>query len=175
LALSGDEWIAVAGVSSGAIVGLGGLVFAYFNGKAERVHTERLARSGCLHEQRRLAYVEIARFLERQRLFLIRTYPFMGPKPAPPEPLGDDEWSAVSGLAAVSPSREVEAALQDAAQRGTEFESAAAIYQHEETSRRVLTQEGQKSARQVMDESRDSALAAITKAQHAMRDELASL
>jgi hypothetical protein len=50
--VSGDQWIALAGVSSGAIVGVGGLFFAYFNGKAERAHGERLARSGRLHEQR---------------------------------------------------------------------------------------------------------------------------
>jgi hypothetical protein len=30
LALSGDEWIALVGVASGLIGGIGGLVFAYF-------------------------------------------------------------------------------------------------------------------------------------------------
>jgi hypothetical protein len=70
---------------------VGSLLFAYFNGKAERAHGERLARSGRLHEQRRAAYVEIARLLERQRLYLVRTEPLRGPKPDPPPPLSDDE------------------------------------------------------------------------------------
>ena len=115
--MSGDQWIALAGVSSGAIVGIGSLLFAYFNGKAERAHGERLARSGRLHEQRRAAYVEISRLLERQRLFLVRTEPFLGPKPAPPPPLNDEDWSAVSGQAAVSPSQEVRSLLSEAAKR----------------------------------------------------------
>jgi hypothetical protein len=86
LALSGDEWIAVAGVSSGVIVGLGSLVFAHLNGKVERAHGERLARNGRTHEQRRLAYVDIARLLSRQRLVLIRAEPLIGPKrPAVPD------------------------------------------------------------------------------------------
>jgi hypothetical protein len=72
LALSGDQWFALAGVLSGVIGVGGGLVFAYFNAKEERSHGERLARSGRLHEQRFAAYREIARLLERQRLYLIR-------------------------------------------------------------------------------------------------------
>jgi hypothetical protein len=66
LALSGDQWIALAGVLSGVFGFVGGYVFAYFNGKAERAHGERLARSGRLHEQRFAAYKEVARLLKRQ-------------------------------------------------------------------------------------------------------------
>jgi hypothetical protein len=50
----------LVGVASGAIVGVAGLVFAYVNGRSERAYHERLARSGRLHEQRRLAYMEFA-------------------------------------------------------------------------------------------------------------------
>ena len=45
LALSGDQWLAFAGVLSGVIVGGGGLVFAYFNGKEERARARRTARA----------------------------------------------------------------------------------------------------------------------------------
>ena len=174
LALSGDEWLALAGVASGAIVGLGGLVFAYLNGKAERVHAERLARSGRLHEQRRLAYIEIARLLERQRLFLERTHAFIGPKADPPEPLDDDEWARVSGLAAVSPSPEVGAALRETVQTAGAFEGAVMVYQFQEKKPRSASVEG-KSAWLVMDEARGGAIAAISNAERVMRDELASL
>ena len=132
LALSGDQWLALAGVLSGVIVGGGGLVFAYFNGKAERAHGERLARSGRLHEQRFAAYREIARLLQRQRLFLVRTEPIIGPKPDPPPPLDDDEWSAVSGLAAISPSEDVLTALDEAARMTNVFEIAVSTYRRVE-------------------------------------------
>jgi hypothetical protein len=52
LALNGDQLLALAGVLSGVLVGGGGLVFAYLNGKSERQHGERLARSSRLPEQR---------------------------------------------------------------------------------------------------------------------------
>lgn len=89
LALSGDQWLALAGVLSGVLVGGVGLVFAYFNGKSERAYGERLARSGRLHEQRLAAYKEIARLLQRQRLYLVRTEPIIGPKPDPPQRSAD--------------------------------------------------------------------------------------
>jgi hypothetical protein len=173
--VSGDQWIALAGVSSGAIVGIGSLLFAYFNGKAERAHGERLARSGRLHEQRRAAYVEISRLLERQRLFLVRTEPFLGPKPAPPPPLNDEDWSAVSGQAAVSPSQEVRSLLSEAAERTTKFEYAVHDYRQEEARPRAAPDEAGKSPRQTMDEARDRALKSITAAQERMRKELEGL
>jgi hypothetical protein len=128
LALSGDQWIALAGVLSGVFGFVGGYVFAYFNGKAERAHGERLARSGRLHEQRFAAYKEVARLLKRQSLYLTRTEPIVGPKPEPPQPLDDEDWATVSGLAAITPSGDVLAALEDAAQKTSEFEIHAFTY-----------------------------------------------
>ena len=84
----------------------------------------------------------------------------MGPKPDPPEPLGDDEWAAVSGLAAVSPSPGVEAALREAAQKASAFEIAVATYQYEERNPHSPPAAG-KSARQQMDEARSRAIEAI--------------
>lgn len=173
LALSGDEWIALGGVSSGAIVGLGGLVFAFFSGRSERAHGERLALSGRLHEQRLTAYVQIAGFLERQRLFLIRTEPFYSePGQAdPPPPLNDDEWAAVNGLAAVSPSPEVLAALEYAQEGARFFEYAV------RELRNALDAEGPQlfTARQQKDNARQRAIAAINETERVMREELAGL
>jgi len=174
LALSGDQWIALVGVSSGAVVGLGSLVFAYLNGKSERAHGERLARSGRLHEQRHTAYVEIARLLSRQRLFLIRTEPIIGPKPDPPPPLDDDEWAAVNGVASISPSPGVLTALEEAAQKPSDFEIAVFNHRRVEANPRVLGDQGM-DARMEMDTARDRALAAITEAERAKREELAKL
>jgi len=174
--MSGDEWIALVGVSSGAIVGIGGLVFAYFNGTAERVHAERLARSGRLHEQRRLAYTEVARQLERQRLFLERTQTLL-PTPPPPAPLDDDEWTALNGLAAISTSPEVEAALRETVQTVSVFQGAVSLYRHEEENPRAAKAAHRrgKSAYFEMEQARDRAAAAIIEAERVMREELATL
>lgn len=175
LAVTGDEWIALAGVSSGVIVGVGGLVFAYFNARSERSHGERLARSGRLHEQRLDAYKEVARLLQRQRLYLARTEPIVGPKPDPPPPLDDDDWAAVSGLAAVSPSAEVLEAMDEAAQKTSGFEFAVFRYRQVEARPTAFPADEGLNARKEMDQARDDALEAISEAQRRMREELAEL
>jgi hypothetical protein len=105
----------------------------------------------------------------------VRTEPFLGPKPEPPTPLNDEEWSAVSGQAAVSPSRKVRSLLTEAAQKTTEFEFAVHDYRQSEARPSVSEDEGGKSPRQTMDEARDHALEAITAAQERMRGELEGL
>ena len=179
LALSGDQWLALAGVLSGVIGVAGGLVFAYFNAKEERSHGERLARSGRLHEQRFAAYREIARLLERQRLYLIRTEPFIGPKPEPPQALDDEEWAGVSGLASISPSREVLAVLEEAAQKTSDFEIHAFTYrrinERPPAARVNEDPEEELNARLSMDAARNQALGAITEAERVMREDLATL
>jgi hypothetical protein len=179
LALSGDQWLAVAGVLSGVVVSGASFVFAYFNAKEERSHGERLARSGRLHEQRFVAYREIARLLERQRLYLVRTEPIIGPKPEPPQPLEDEEWAEVSGLASISPSPEVLAALEEAAQKTSDFEIHAFTYRRinaRPSAARVNEDpEEELKARLSMDTARDHALDAITEAERSMREDLAKL
>jgi hypothetical protein len=179
LALNGDQWLALAGVFSGVLIGGGGLVFAYFNGKSERQHGERLARSGRLHEQRFTAYREISRLLERQRLYLVRTEPFLGPKADPPPPLDDEEWATVSGLAAISPSEGVLAALENATERAGDFESDAFTYRRIKArppaARVDEDPDEELKARRTMDAARGEALDAISEAQRKMREELAEL
>lgn len=179
LALNGDQWLALAGVLSGVLVGGGSLVFAYFNARSERQHGERLARSGRVHEQRFTAYREISRLLERQRLYLTQTEPFLGPKPDPPPPLDDEEWATVSGLAAISPSEDVLTGLEDASQKTSVFEIDALTYRRinaRPAAARVHEDPDEElNARMSMDAARDRALEAISEAQRAMREELAEL
>ena len=179
LALTGDQWLTLAALASGALIGLSSLVFAYFNGRSERTHGERLARSDRLHEQRFAAYKEVARLLERQRLYLTRTEPLVGPKPDPPRPLDDEEWATVSGLVAISPSADVLAALEDASQRTNDFEIHAFTYRRinaRPSAARVNEDpEEEPKARRSMDDARVHALEAITEAERAMREDLAQL
>jgi hypothetical protein len=179
LALNGDQWLALAGVFSGVLVGGGSLVFAYFNGRSERQHGERLARSSRLHDQRFAAYKEIARLLERQRLYLTRTEPFIGPKPDPPPPLDDEEWAGVSGLAAISPSQDALTALENASQKTSDFEIAVFTYRQinaRPAAARVDEDPDEElDARRSMDAARNRALEAISEAQRTMREELAEL
>jgi hypothetical protein len=70
----------------------------------------------------------MSRLLERQRLYLTRTEPFLGPKPDPPPPLDDEEWATVSGLAAISPSEDVLTVLEDASQKTSDFEIDVSTY-----------------------------------------------
>ena len=103
----------------------------------------------------------------------------MGPKPDPPQPLDDDEWAAVSGLAAISPSGEVLAALNEAAQKTSEFEIHAFTYRRinarPPAARVNEDPEEEPKARMSMDTARDRALGAITEAERAMREDLAQL
>jgi len=116
-----------------------------------------LARSGRLHEQRRLAYTEVARQLERQRLFLERTQTLL-PTPPPPAPLDDDEWTALNGLAAISTSPEVEAALRETVQTVSVFQGAVSLYRHEEENPRAAKAAHRrgKSAYFEMEQARES-------------------
>jgi hypothetical protein len=109
----------------------------------------------------------------------VRTEPIIGPTPDPQPPLDDDDWAAVSGLAAVSPSQDVLAAMEEAARKTSDFEIDALKYrriQARPAAARVDEdpEEGL-NARMSMDAARDRALEAISEAQRAMREELAEL
>jgi hypothetical protein len=171
LALTGQEWIAVAGVTSGAAVGLGGLVFGYFNGRSERAHAKELARSTRMHEQRLITYSELAAFLEHMRMYIVRSEPFMGPKPPPPDPPDDDDQMALSGRVAIAASQEVEEAVKDAMGLVADFREALNVY------RQAVQRNAPErpTVRKAMDEARTRADEAITEAQRGMREELAAL
>lgn len=162
LALSGDQLIALVGVSSGALVGIAGLVFAYFNGKSERDHAKQLARSGRLHEQRLTAYVEIGKLLRRHALFVERSGPGIPgvPRPDPPPPLDDEEWTSLMGRAAVSATQSVLIALEAASYFASAYASDIEHRSDDHHAIRV---------------TRDRARDAISDAEREMREELADL
>jgi hypothetical protein len=103
----------------------------------------------------------------------------VGPKPEPPQPLDDEDWATVSGLAAITPSGDVLAALEDAAQKTSEFEIHAFTYRRigERPSAARVNEDPEEElkARLSMDAARDQALAAIAEAERAMREDLATL
>jgi hypothetical protein len=171
LALSGDQVIALVGVTSGALVGLAGLVFAYVNGEREREHSKQLARSGRLHEQRREAYITLAELLEKVRTYINRTETALDvPAPNPP---GDDEWVSTEAVAAVSAPSDVVAAFQSAKQAGIDFIARVLSYRGiRHQGGRPQMEEG---ARQEMEQARERAIAAIDEVERIMREELAEL
>jgi hypothetical protein len=152
-------------------VGLGGLAFGYFNGRSERRHALRLARGGRLHQQRLAAYADLAAYLERERLYLHRTEPMIGPQPDPPAPLDDDEWTRLTGRMSVSGSREALLALEEAQRRAHSFNGALMAYRGMRNQNALQMP----AARQRMDEVRTRASEAIDEVERLMRNELAEL
>src|SRR5262245_21072291 len=94
LALTSSELIALAGLASTTIVGIAAALAPTFTAKATREHEVELERSKRLYAQRHGAYLELARFLARQQLTLVRTERLMEFEgdPPPPDPLEDDAW-----------------------------------------------------------------------------------
>jgi hypothetical protein len=175
LALTGDQKIALVGVLVGLAGTIGGLLFAYFNGRAERAAAHKLARSGRLHAQRLDAYADLSAFLERERLYIERTEPqiVVGEGQAPPDPLSDEEWIKLRGRVSVGGSATVEAAVEEAQTRAHGFAGAVLSY-------RGIVQEGGNAiqvnqSREQMDRARRRAIEVIEDAQRVMRDELADL
>jgi len=181
LALSGDQWITVAGVLSGAIGVVGGFVFAYFNGKAERLHTRDLAISARLHEQRLAAYVEIGKFLERQYLYVKRVervYYIPVQVADPPEPPSVDDWTMVMGKAKVSASAGVLEALQEAENTAYALDTAIVIRKaalEDPEVEQIERELGMGSPHTLaVEEARLTGMNAIEEAERRMREELAA-
>jgi hypothetical protein len=181
LALTGDQWITLAGVLSGAIGVVGGFVFAYVNGKAERLHSRQLALSARLHEQRLAAYVEIGRFLERQYLY-VKTVERVWHVPVqvadPPEMPSVDDWTMVMGKAKVSASAGVLEAFQEAQNTTYMLDYAiadrkAALQDPEvEQFERELGMGAPHTL--AVEEARLTAMTAIKETEQRMREELAA-
>lgn len=168
LSLSGDQWLTLAGVASGVVGVIGGFVFATVNGRAERAHAERLARSERLHEQRQEAYLKIAEYLERQRFYLVRTEVTFTDR-EPPAPLGDDEWASISALAAISPSKEVQDTLAESQREAIHFDLAVINVQ---TAKGMAAGNELTEARGHLDGVRQDALDAIDETERLMQEEL---
>lgn len=162
--------------SLGAVGTIGGLLFGYFNGRAERTEARALSRNSRLHAQRLDAYAELAAFLERERLYIARTEPVItfGEAMPPPPALSENDWLTMQGRVGVAGSEAVERAVKDAQAAAMKFIGAVSVYRSaDRRGTPDLYSEG--GLREQMDKARERATTAIDEAERAMRDELASL
>lgn len=165
VAFTGSEWIAVVGIAAGVLGTLGGYVYAHVSQRSEQEHARGLSRDERLHAQRLDAYVRIGEYLERSRMAVYRTEPFIGPQPDPPARLTDDEIARVASLAAIAGSAQIDAKIRSANERLRDFELAVLMWREREPGEFGET-------RRKLEDTRKAAFAAISDAEDAMRDEL---
>ena len=184
LALSGAEWTALAGVLSGAIVGVGGLAFSYFNGGRERAHAERLAegqhehdvqmrRSERFYTDRRETYLDLLRTLLilRDRVDLTEPFVTWGEMPEPPEPPSEDERRDLSARLIALGSEAVNQATRATYDKVREFYVAANGYR----AARGSAGPGSETAASRLQEARQAANDAFDELDALVRNELATL
>lgn len=185
------ETIALVGLITTGIVGLGGLLLNFRSAErdrqarnaeatAQREHIERLARAERYHRMRERAYADGAAFLELQRLHFMRIGTAMGWPHKEPEPLPDLEFTAIAGRLAVTAPDHVREAIQNAYARGNLF-----VIFHATLQSAAAAQTGELSAEDEMNavmerqkqinDARDRATAAIDEALGLMREDLAGL
>jgi hypothetical protein len=114
--------IALASVLTSGVVGLSGLGFGLWNGSEDRKarsqdardeqeHQRKLGREQRIFDRRSDVYVSLLTNLEREVSSAERIYPLMGPAPAPPTALNEDEWMALKASIRAFGSREVQLLL----------------------------------------------------------------
>jgi hypothetical protein len=108
-------------IVSGAAVGIAGVFAPTITAWFDRKHQRALAQAERRHTRRSQAYAEAGALLERERLFVLRTEPFIGPLPSPPAPLSDDEATRLGGSIAVASSLEARRAINEAHHRTSLF------------------------------------------------------
>ena len=120
--------VALISVITSGSVGIGGLVFGFWNAKEERAsrredrdHSRRVAREERIYERRTEVYEDMLAQLEREVVICERTYPVLGPAPEPPDNLTDDEWMRLKARVSVSGSLEVHALVGDFYDVGVQF------------------------------------------------------
>jgi hypothetical protein len=170
LALTIAEWSVLAT----AAVGIAATVSPALVAWANRSHERKLARAERLYAQRHGAYLELTRFLERQRLVLDRTEPIIGPLPAPPADLDDDAWVDMRARWKTLASKDVQEALATAGQRFSGFVGAVMTLRVVQAQAPIRDQQ-LPAAREQMQEARDRATAAFDDAERVMNDELSRL
>jgi hypothetical protein len=177
LALTSAEWIALAGLAATMIVGIAAAFAPTFTAKATREHEVELERAKRLYAQRHGAYLELARFLARQRLTLERTeraMQFEGDPPAP-DPLEDEAWMDMRARWTTLASADVRKALTLAGERYGDF--ANAVLAARAFDAIAVGDDGPTlpEVRAKVDEAREAAVDAIEAAEDAMNTELAEL
>lgn len=142
--------------------------------RADREHASGEARAQRLWAFRLETYGAASLYLERQVAVLAWTDPVVGPAPEPPSMEPDDEWLRLGANVAIGSSDTVRSAMQ-AAEAHSVFSSARTGWHLERDGMMPAPEPGSVSPRQKMDEARTAAIAAIRRAQTAMRDELESM
>ena len=151
------------------VVGIAAAASPSFTAWANRKHERDLARSERLYGQRRDLYVELAAFLERDRMGIARTEPIIsfGEPLKPPEEVTDEDWIAMCGRWVVLASGDVQDGMLEASKRD-QFVSSVMSY------KAVRGQGGDWSEpRKQMDDARERAYAAFDGAEKTMNAELA--
>jgi hypothetical protein len=163
-------------VTTGA-VGVAGILAPTLTAWRQRVHERTLARAERMFGTRSETYAEIGRYLRRERLYVERTLPVLGPIPDPPERLDDEEWARILGRVAVHASKETLAALEEVRDRVQKFGAAALTHRllEPQAGRRPELANQLFEVRETANAARERAYAAIDEAERIMREELASL
>jgi hypothetical protein len=161
---------ALAAAIGGPIVGLAGMALAWRLALAEREHALRLARGQRMFEARGVAYRGLLRELYRVRDWVHRTLPFLGPKPAPPEPPTDDDWNRMFAEVAVFGSEELLTLFETFSAKVRGFQTYAFTYDQLTKQEAPLGDSGK-----LMEQYRQEASAALEAIERLMRTEIAGL
>jgi hypothetical protein len=110
------------------------------------------------------------RQLQQAMLMIERTQPMIGPKPPPPEPPSDDEWTDMYVKAAIYGSEELMEAFNTFSSKAREFQAYAFTW---ERVRDHPSETGETGVK--MEQSRGEAARALNEIERRMRKELAEL
>jgi hypothetical protein len=161
------------GLVTTAVVGVAAALSPVGTAWATRNHERAIARSARLFDQPRDLYVELAAFLERDRMSIARTEPILtiGGEPLKPPPeVTDEDWIKMRARWVALASGHVHAGMLEASKRRNDFVGAVMVYKG--------TPRGHANwadARKQMDEARDAADAAFDDVEHTMSAELVRL
>jgi hypothetical protein len=179
--MTGELWVALAGVLSGTVVGIAGVASGLHTARRasadaralaedEREHTRQLAHDERVFAGRSRAYQETLRHLHRRWFFIERTHPIAGPTRPPPPPPTDDELLAVEALIGAFGSEPIRRAVYDFGTFAARFRHAASQYdvvlaqEHVEQQRAMLWE--------TMDGHRNEALAKLREIEAMIQHEL---
>jgi hypothetical protein len=128
--------LAFATVLTTGTLGIVGFLTTFFNGRADRRHTRRLAQDARLFESRVSVYEEVLAQANRDMLTMDRTYPMIGPQPEPPAPAADEDWTRLSARISALGSDDVRTALQAFMETANGFAAQAKVFRMMEAQHR---------------------------------------
>ena len=162
------------GLITTASVGVAAALAPAITARANREHERELARTERPYAQRHGTYLELTRFLERQRLIVDRVEPMIGPLPDPPPDLEDEAWLDMRSRWVTLASDDVQAAMRAAGDRYRGFVGAVMTLRGLQ-ARAPVGDPQLPAAREQVDDTRDRARTVFDDAERVMNTELASL